>query len=175
MTLIHHPASDHQLAVITIDAGHARDITPMLAGTVVTLLSLPVYSWMFSTLGVVGLAIASDLGIMANTVALAVLLGHRRLVPLKELNWKELGKAGVTALVAGVLSYQVASLVPLEGSRLADLEAFCLGTLTWAAAVAAGLWITRSELPRHLRQRRMAEAAAPPERPGENLTTGMEP
>ena len=33
MTLIHHPASDHQLAVITIDAGHARDIMLMLADT----------------------------------------------------------------------------------------------------------------------------------------------
>jgi hypothetical protein len=31
MTLIHHPASDHQMAVITIDAGMARDITLMLA------------------------------------------------------------------------------------------------------------------------------------------------
>ena len=33
MTLIHHPASDHQLAAITIDAGHARDIMLMLADT----------------------------------------------------------------------------------------------------------------------------------------------
>ena len=31
MTLIHHPASDHQVTVITVDAGHARDITLMLA------------------------------------------------------------------------------------------------------------------------------------------------
>jgi hypothetical protein len=26
MTLIHHPGSDHQMAAISIDAGHARDI-----------------------------------------------------------------------------------------------------------------------------------------------------
>jgi hypothetical protein len=31
MTLIHHPASDHQIAAIAIDAGHARDIMLMLA------------------------------------------------------------------------------------------------------------------------------------------------
>jgi putative peptidoglycan lipid II flippase len=147
----------------------------MVAATVITFAALPVYWALFHGLNVVGLAIASDVGIMANTVALAALLGRRRLVPLKELNWKELGKAGATALVAGVLGYQVAGMVPLEGSRLADLKAFCLGTLTWAAAVAAGLWITRSELPRHLRQRRIAAAAAPAERPGENLTTGIEP
>jgi hypothetical protein len=30
MTLIHHPASDHQIAAIAIDAGHARDIMLML-------------------------------------------------------------------------------------------------------------------------------------------------
>jgi hypothetical protein len=31
MTLIHHPGSDHQMAALTIDAGHARDIMLMLA------------------------------------------------------------------------------------------------------------------------------------------------
>jgi hypothetical protein len=31
MTLIHHSASDHQVAVVTIDAGLARDIMLMLA------------------------------------------------------------------------------------------------------------------------------------------------
>lgn len=30
MTLIHHPGSDHQMAVIELDAGHARDIMLML-------------------------------------------------------------------------------------------------------------------------------------------------
>ena len=31
MSLIHYPGSDHQMAVIGIDAGHARDIMLMLA------------------------------------------------------------------------------------------------------------------------------------------------
>lgn len=31
MTLIHHPGNDHQMAAISIDAGHARDIMLMLA------------------------------------------------------------------------------------------------------------------------------------------------
>lgn len=30
MTLIHHPGSDHQIAAIELDAGHARDIMLML-------------------------------------------------------------------------------------------------------------------------------------------------
>jgi hypothetical protein len=31
VSLIHHRGSDHQMAVITLDAGHARDIMLMLA------------------------------------------------------------------------------------------------------------------------------------------------
>jgi hypothetical protein len=31
MTLIHHPGSDHQMAAIPVDAGHARDVILMLA------------------------------------------------------------------------------------------------------------------------------------------------
>ena len=31
MSLINHPGSDHQMAVIALDAGHARDIMLMLA------------------------------------------------------------------------------------------------------------------------------------------------
>lgn len=31
MTLIHHPGSDRQVAAVSIDAGHARDIMLMLA------------------------------------------------------------------------------------------------------------------------------------------------
>jgi hypothetical protein len=33
MSLISHPGSDHQMAVITLDAGHARDIMLMLTDT----------------------------------------------------------------------------------------------------------------------------------------------
>jgi hypothetical protein len=32
MTLIRHPGSDHQMAAVSIDAGHARDIMLTLAG-----------------------------------------------------------------------------------------------------------------------------------------------
>jgi hypothetical protein len=37
MTLISQPGSDYQLTEITIDAGHARDITLMLAGAAAVL------------------------------------------------------------------------------------------------------------------------------------------
>jgi putative peptidoglycan lipid II flippase len=135
-------------------------LTPMVAVSVITAASLPVYSFMFRTFGVIGLAWASDIGIGVNLLALALLLHSKKLVPLGGLRWGELGKAALTAVVAGGISLQVAKVVPLglsaHGSRLADLSQLALVTLTWAAAVAAGLWLLRSELPGDLRRRKGA-------------------
>jgi putative peptidoglycan lipid II flippase len=136
----------------------ADTLTPMVASTIITVLSLYVYRSLFHAFSVTGLAVASDVGILANTVVAALLLQRRKLVELKGLPWGELAKAGVVAVVAGVLSFEVARVVPLRGSRAADLESLVLVTLTWAAAVAAGLWLSGSELPRSLRRR----SATPP-------------
>src|ERR1700677_1737315 len=76
-------------------------LTPMIAVTVITGASLPVYSMLFRSYGVVGLAFASDIGIAANLLALAFLLHYRRMVSLKTLRWDELGKSAITALAAG--------------------------------------------------------------------------
>ncbi len=133
-------------------------LTPMIAVSVITLASLPVYSFLFHTFGVVGLAWASDVGIGMNLVALACLLHYRNLISLKEMRWRELGKAALTAAVAGGISYEVAKVVPIgsaeRGSRMADLTQLALVSVTWAAAVAAGLWLLRSELPGDLRRRK---------------------
>ncbi|MGP8094051.1 MAG: murein biosynthesis integral membrane protein MurJ [Candidatus Sulfotelmatobacter sp.] len=135
-------------------------LTPMVAVTLITVASLPVYSFLFHTFGVVGLAWASDTGIGVNLLTLAWLLHYRRLVSLGGLPWKELGKAALTAVVAGGISYEVAKIVPLatsgHGRRVADLTQLALVTVTWAAAVAAGLWLLRSELPRDLRRHKGA-------------------
>src|SRR5205085_7283638 len=77
-------------------------LTPMVAVSVITLISLPIYSFLFHTFGVVGLAWASDIGIGINLLALAGLLHYRGLVPLGEMRWKELGTAGPAAAGAGV-------------------------------------------------------------------------
>ncbi len=128
-------------------------ITPMVATTLITLGSLPVYSLLFRTLSATGLAIASDIGITANALAIALLLHARGMVSLAGMNWKELGKAALIGAASGGLSYEVTGIVSLDGSRRADLLALGLGTLTWAAAVAAGLWLLRSQLPGDLRKR----------------------
>jgi putative peptidoglycan lipid II flippase len=137
----------------------ANTLVPMVAATLLTIASIPIYGLLFHQFSVTGLAIASDLGILANTIAVAVLLSRRNLVPAAGLKWGELAKAAVAAVVAGVLGWRVASLVSLQGSRRADLESLALGTLTWAAAVAAGLWIMRSELPRDMRRRKVSQPA----------------
>ncbi|HEX8813227.1 MAG TPA: murein biosynthesis integral membrane protein MurJ [Terracidiphilus sp.] len=135
-------------------------LTPMAAVTIVTAASLPVYSMLFRAYGLVGLAFASNIGIGANLVVLAVLLHYRKLVSLGELRWGELGKAAVVAAVAGGISFEVAKIIPLAtvsgGSRVADLTQLALVSMTWAAAVAAGLWLLRSELPGDLRRRKGA-------------------
>jgi hypothetical protein len=74
------------------------------------------------------------------------------------LNWRELGKAALVGVISGGLSFEVTRIVNLDGSRRADLAALALGSLTWAAAVAAGLWLLRSELPADLRRRKQASS-----------------
>jgi putative peptidoglycan lipid II flippase len=148
----------------------------MVASSLITLASLPLYKLLFHTLSVTGLAIASDVGITANAVAIALLLHIRGMVPLSGLNWRELGKAALVGAVSGGLSYEVMRSISLDGSRRADLLALALGSLTWAAAVAAGLWLLRSELPADLRSRKSAAFPGVAEgQAAETMATGKEP
>src|SRR5450755_4447582 len=132
----------------------ANTLTPMIATSVITVASLPMYALLFRTLSITGLAIASDIGITANALAIAFLLHIRGMVPLGGMNWKELGKAAGIGVISGGLSYEVMRSIALDGSRRADLLALALASLTWAAAVAAGLWLLRSELPGDLRRKK---------------------
>ncbi len=125
-------------------AGDTR--APMIAGTIVTALSLPVYSWMFERYSVVGLAMASDIGILAHTLALAILLDRRGLVRLRSFPWKELAKVVFTAAMVALA---------LRGVRekLADYDyatgwqALAVLSVTWLVATLLWLWITKSDLP----------------------------
>src|ERR1700683_1946585 len=135
-------------------------LTPMVAVTLITAASLPVYSLLFHRYGVVGLAFASDIGIGANLLALALLLHYRKLVSLGTLRWDELGKSAAIAVVSGGVSLEVArSMTPFisgHGSRVADVLQLGLISVTWAAATVVGLWSLRSQLPNDLRRRKAA-------------------
>ena len=91
-----------------------------------------------------------------------------------------MGKAIVVAMIAGGISFEVAKVVPLvasgHGRRMADLMQLALVTVTWAAAVAAGLWLLRSELPRDLRRRKGAVYPSVAQGEGkEILSAGTQP
>jgi putative peptidoglycan lipid II flippase len=150
-------------------------LTPMVASSLITVASLPMYRALYHAFSSVGLALASDLGIAANCLAMAILLHQRKLVPWDELQWGELGKATITATAAGLLSYRVAGAIVVTGSRIADVEAIALICITWAGAVAAGLWLTRSHLPGDLRRRKGTALPHVAERQAEELTKGIVP
>jgi putative peptidoglycan lipid II flippase len=150
-------------------------LTPMVASSLITIASLPMYRALYHALSSVGLALASDLGITANCLAMAILLHRRQLIPFYKLQWRELGKTAITAIAAGLLSYRVASAIVVTGSRIADIEALALISITWAGAVAAGLWLTRSQLPGDLRQRKRTALPRVVEGQAEVLGRGIEP
>jgi putative peptidoglycan lipid II flippase len=148
-------------------------LTPMAAVTIITAASLPIYSALFHSYGVVGLAFASDIGIGANLLALAFLLHYRKMVSLGTLRWDELGKSALTAAIAGILSLEVAkTITPFVsgfGSRISDLLQLVLISLTWAAATLAGLWLLKSQLPNDLRRRRATTYPAVAEGEGKEI------
>src|SRR5437588_6571330 len=151
----------------------------MVAVTVITSASLPVYSLLFHKYGVVGLAFASDIGIGANLLALAWLLHYRRLVSLSTLRWDELGKSALIGAVAGGISLEVVKsvtpLVSAHGSRVSDLLQLGLISVTWAAATAVGLWLLRSQLPNDLRRRKTAYPAVAEGESKEIMGAGTQP
>ncbi|MGA8313194.1 MAG: murein biosynthesis integral membrane protein MurJ [Terriglobales bacterium] len=150
-------------------------LTPMVASSLITLASIPMYSALFRHFSTVGLAMASDLGIVANTLALALLLHRRGVVRVDGLHWPEIGKAGVVATAAGLLSFQVARRLVVSNSRIADLKAVGLITVTWAGAVAAGLWLSRSALPGDLRRRKPTSYPRVAEVQAAEVSGGIEP
>ena len=81
-----------------------------------------------------------------------MLLHSRGLVRWDGLPWGELAKTLLIAVIAAVLSYEAAQTIRANNSRWSDFLSLSLTTLTWMAAVAAGLWLTRSDLFKSLRK-----------------------
>ena len=129
-------------------------LTPMIASTLITIASLPVYSALYQAFSTRGLVIASDIGIAANCIGVALLLQRRGLVPLGGLEWKEIGKALLISVASGILAWEAIRLVNLNGSRVADLKALVLISAVWTGTVVFGLWITKSKLPDDLRRKK---------------------
>ena len=145
----------------------------MVASTVITIASLPIYNMLYQQRGVVGLAIASDIGILLNTLAMVILLNRQRLVRVGQLNWTELTKALVTAIVAGFGAWYATRFIPEAASRRDDVLSLALATAAWGILTWLGLRLTRSTLRESLR-RRKASVEAPTEI-AEDTSGGVEP
>jgi putative peptidoglycan lipid II flippase len=148
-------------------------LTPMVASTLITIASIPVYNLLYHQHGVVGLAMASDVGILLNTLAMVLLLDRARLVRVAELQWGEMTKVFITAMVAGLAAWYAARFVPVAASRKDDLLAFAIATIVWVVFVGLGLKLTKSELPQALRRKKPVSEA--PTEIAEETTGGVEP
>jgi len=152
-------------------------LTPMIASTIIVVASLPIYSAMFHHYDVTGLAIASDIGILMHTLALAWLLDRKKLVLLGGMQWRVLMKSLGTAVFAGAVCFEAGRRVVVNDSRKADLVSLLVISVTWLAAVALGLWVTKSCLPQELRRKKAPATPniTAPEPLAERTTGGMEP
>jgi putative peptidoglycan lipid II flippase len=135
---------------------------PMVAGTIITVISLPIYASLFSAYGAMGLAFASDLGICMQTLTIAFLLHQRQMVSLASLDYRELGRCLAAALTGGAITWIVFSWVSGEvmqrmhlavQGRLYDLLVLAVGGLLWGAIALWVLTRTGSALPRVVMKR----------------------
>jgi putative peptidoglycan lipid II flippase len=130
-------------------------ILPMAVGTVVTLVSLPIYYALYRWLGAMGLAIASDIGITLQTLTLALLLHRRRMVSLASLDYAELGRCLLAGAVGGGVVWGAFATLDralpsylTHPTRWVDLALLVVGTILWTAAVKFLLEWTGSALPK---------------------------
>jgi putative peptidoglycan lipid II flippase len=136
---------------------YAAGITwlPMLASTVIVLAAFPLYGLGYRCCGTAGLALASDAGIALQAVSLAVLLHRRRMVSLAGLDYAELGRCLLAAMVSGagvgVVFWWLGSALHRAApgrTQWIDLAVLVAGTALWVVIVKWVLEKTGSALPR---------------------------
>jgi len=130
-----------------------QTLPPMLAGTIVTVVSLPIYWGLHAHFGVIGLAWASNLAILMHTVTLAVLLHKRYLVPLWGLDIKEIGRSFTAAVVAAVGVLAMLKIAPLHRGYVWDVVLLVTGSIVWAVLGYGVLRLTGSTVPAQLIRR----------------------
>src|SRR5271170_997056 len=108
-------------------------VAPMVAGTIIVLVSLPIYWSLYHARGAIGLAIASDIGIVIQTITLAIVLDRRKMVRLSGLEFKELARSSIAALAGFGVIYLVSRAMPPPGGRWNDLLLLLAATVAWFA------------------------------------------
>jgi putative peptidoglycan lipid II flippase len=128
-------------------------LTPAISGTVVTCISIPLYALLFHRFGVVGLAVASDVGILAHTVALAILLHRSRLVSLGSLHFGELAKAAIASVAGFTGAAACVRFLHVRPGHAGDTILLTVGSLAWLVLCWATLTVTGSKLQRQILRR----------------------
>jgi putative peptidoglycan lipid II flippase len=129
-------------------------LAPMRAGTIITVVSIPIYWGLHLRFGVMGLAWASNIAILVHTITLAVLAHRRSLVPLHGLDRAEVTRSFTAALISLTGVMLMMRLFQLHQTYLADAAALATGTILWIALSFLTLRLTGSKLPQQLLNRR---------------------
>jgi putative peptidoglycan lipid II flippase len=156
------------LALWTAQAIYARafyaageTFAPMVAGTIIAIVGVPIYWQLHQHFGVIGLACASDLAILLQTGTLAILAHRRHLVPLfgppgspySGPDRPEITRAAIAAIISLAGTTLLLHLIPQPQTYRGDIIALAIGGLTWAILTAATLHLTGSKLLTQLRSR----------------------
>ena len=152
------------LALWTAQAIYARafyaageTFVPMLAGTIVTLITIPIYWTLHQHFNVIGLAWASDLAITLHTITLALLLHRRNLVPLfgpsGGLDRPEILRAAAAGIISFAGTYLILHLFPQKQTYPGDIISLSLGGIIWVTLAVGTLHLTGSKLLMQLRSR----------------------
>jgi hypothetical protein len=81
------------------------------------------------------------------------------------------------AVFAGAVCFAAGRTIVVNGSRVADLLSLAAISAAWLAAVALGLWVTKSNLPSELRRKKAPATPniTAPDQVVERTTGGVEP
>ena len=131
----------------------SNTLTPMIASTAIVLVSLPVYYALFHLHGAPGLAYASDIGITVQTAVFAWLLHRRGMVPIRGLEWMELGRCLLAAGVSMALLSALRAMLPPALSRLGEALLLAVSAVFWLLLSWLVLRLTGSALPAQLASR----------------------
>lgn len=117
-----------------------KTLAPMVASTIVTIVMLPIYYALYHWRGATGLALASDIGILLQSLAFAVLLHQRRMVSLANLDYAEMGRCLLAALTGGASAWLLAGGLAALAHRLPAVTALHHArSWTDAAILLAGI------------------------------------
>ena len=120
-------------------------VTPATTGWAVTLLSIPIYALLFHRAGLIGLTVASDAGIIIQTLTLAILLHRRKLVSLSGLEVSELGRALLASIISFAGAAATVYFFPTHHSHIGDLATITVATIIWMALSVITLRLTGSK------------------------------